>query len=164
MKYLFPFLLLTIFACDFREKPTVATSHKGQNLRTEQEYENVKSLANAVRSGVIDSCVMHGELAFEEMVKITPKMYQMIKHGNFNGKTCNFVNSKLGDIKQYSLVEAFKSKDRLLKIFRYKLISDILDFPIELRITFTDQNKLTEYRFFKWEESYSEDLILMNWN
>ena len=164
MKSLLLFLLLTTFACTSCESEQKILSEKGPNLRTEAKYENVKSLANAVRSGVIDSCMSSNSIGFDEMVKITPKMFQMMKHAEYKSKTCDFVNNELGNISEWSLVEAFKSKDRQLNIFRYRLMSKKLDFPIELRITFTDLNKLTEYRFFKWEEHYSEKLIKMNWN
>ncbi len=163
LSYLICFVIF-LCACTQTEYNKKPNSQKGLNLRIEQEYENVKSLANAVRAGVIDSCQNMGTLAFEEMIKITPKMYQMVKHGAYSDKTCHFVNNVLGDLGEWNLVEAFKSKDRLLKIFRYKLISKKYDFPIELRITFTDQNKLTEFKFYKWEEVYSEDLTKMNWN
>ncbi len=164
MRFLLPVLFVTLLACSSSENNGKSVSQKGSNLRTNPAYENVKSLANAVRSGVLDSCIISSTIGFDEMVKLTPKMNQIIKHADYTTKTCKFVNTNLGDIAQWSLVEAFKSKDRLLNIFRYKLISKKFDFPIELRITLTDQNKLTEYRFYKWEETYSEDLIKMNWN
>jgi len=164
MRYLIPFICFILTACNATESPSNTLSQKGENLRTLPEYENVKSIANAVRSAVIDSCIISNELVFDEFIRVTPKMYQMCQHGNYKTKTCDFVNLQLGDIKQWSLVEAFKSKDRLLSIFRYNLISKKFDFPIELRITLTDLNKLTEFRFFKWEDSYSEDLIIMDWN
>lgn len=164
MKFLiWPFLFL-LFSCTSTDTNQKAITPKGPSLRLSKDYGNIKSLANAVCSGVLDSCINNNMLAFEEMIKITPKMHQMITHGNYKMKTCDFVNNQLGDVRRWSLVEAFKSKDQLLNIFRYKLMSDKLDFPVELRITLTDLNKLTEFRFFKWEDKYSEELILMNWN
>ncbi len=158
------FVLLSCSQSNPEAPASKEKDYRGENIQKEKDFYKIEYKADFVLAYVLDSC-QHLEnftLHEEDFVKVTPKMYQLIKFGNFKN-TCSIVKDQLGLIKDKKLQEAFYSNGRLLKTFRYKIEAEKYDKPIELRLVFTDQNKLTEFRFFEWSDTYKPDLIKMNW-
>lgn len=156
-------ICLLIYSCTGQNSnSTVKKSYKGVPLAKTGKDALLKIKSQEVYSLVLDTCISRSELLLRDYVRLSPKMHQLIKFGSHQ-YTCEFVNSELGGVKSGQLVESFYSRDKLMKTFRYKLEVSEYDKPVELRIIFTDLNKLTEYRFFDWEDDYRQELIEMNW-
>lgn len=160
------FSLLILIACGGQgsEPSTSTKSHKGSNLRTAADYNKIEPRAEFVLSYILDSCqhLSAFEVQSDGYIKVTPKMHQLIKFGNWD-KTCEHIKTHLPSPIDRQLVEAFYSIDRLTKVFRYKILHNNYPTALELRLIFTDQNKLTEFRFYEWGDTYSPDLIKMPW-
>jgi len=135
---------------------------KGISLEKESDYLTMKMFADNAYSFIIDTCLKRNQLLLIDYVKITPKMYQLVKYSGFQN-TCEIVEEQIGLIEHKELFESFYVMGKILRVFRYKLQCKKIKDPIELRIILTDSNKLTEYRFFEWQDEYREDIIKMNW-
>lgn len=137
-------------------------SDRGKSIAKEDNLYQLVHHADRVKEAILISCFEENELSLPPEIKLTIKMFQLMKYTDFS-EACGLIQEQFVAVSEVELKDMFFSKDDLLVVYRYKFEAEKIDLPIELRIVFTKQKKLTEFQFYEWVDVYSEDLIKMNW-
>lgn len=153
-------VLLIFTSCNQSNSKT--KSDRGRSITESNELYGLVHYSDRVKSSILDSCFNKSKFILPAGVKVTPKMYQLLRYSNYK-TTCEIVKNEIGILSNEELVDGFFSKDGLLVVYRYKFYAVNSDIPFELRITFTKEKKLTEFQFYQWNDTYVEDLVQMNW-
>ena len=162
MNKAFLFLLVLLSACSNGSESGNKRSEQKKSHTALKSTDPMNVIVDGVYAAIIDSCYGKKDLIVQDYFRITPKMHQLIYFGGLK-KICPVLEEQLGVVEEKKLIESFYSGDKVLKIFRYKITCSKIEKPVEFRLVFTHENKLTEFRFFEWKNEYKKDLIKMNW-